>query len=366
MQTAPASYTPGRGTQATTEGRDNKEYQESLNAAQEKLNRRWEPTVLQRQERVGAKYEAFLTQFPGITWENSKPEDVLVFLEREQKQAKTTWCPQSLANMCSHLSMNFQRRGRCEEWSLRDTNQVSCNPCPSLSVDSYKRQFRKERAAAGYVSRAAVPMQWERAGSYSKLLKKRQLENTKWTDRVLAARDEVFFNFMRATGKRGGDSCRLNWDDFWVDGKQTDLRTAKFPVQGRVSIKMLDKTHLDKRTDPIDLEGTESDELMDSLQRYRDVLSEGCEIPRQVLLKCKPGKSELDLENRANQKLLVKRMKTGLQDAGMYDGETTHSVRRGKYQKLMDELEDADKVNTIMQIKNEHTGRLYGDKGRHL
>jgi integrase len=287
----------------------------------------------------------------GRTWADCTPDDVLVFM-------MTWWLPNhhardggevgpSAAKAClSALSSFFTRSGRSGAYNAY-TGQG--NPCDAVWVEDFRAAYQRLWVQAGYTEVSAVPMTYAKYRALVTHLWGAVTPALSSLERVLLLRDLFCVLLLWQTAIRGHDVGKLGLGDF-VDPVQPDRPYTGFPLPPPWQWGSAAAPTLGFRQ-----RGTKTYKLTRAplvLLEPHPVEPAFC-IPRTMALymwccsqpDAQPGSVISDLlirplapdrrgfkDSALRSAGLVARIRLHLRAAGLYDGETVHSFRRGALQ----------------------------------
>lgn len=187
---------------------------------------------------------------------------------------------------------------------------------------------------------------------------------------TMLERDAAFYSWLWATGRRGGETLVVRWEDIVTRASGTSVLDAWAASNAVESLMItLDCTKTEHRTRPRTLymhpsEGNPEHCGVRRLRRYQSWLDEvghpctGAVFPNMA--KAQGERTPLSIQAMEN------RLSSTMRQHNLYGGETVHGFRRG----LMQDLEDAGWAHAdILQhvgILTPEVGERYLDRGRHL
>lgn len=326
-------------------------YQQSLSFASAVIDNALEDKTNQARDQLGLELSSFLQSLGSDYSTDLKhvgPEDLLVFMEQHwlKKHAGShvpgidhlVASPSGVNSAFSHLSTLFRRLGRGESY---DEQTGVGNPCKSQLITLYKQGYGKTLWRQGYQESSAVPLQVTKLEPLVLHLDKEIQRTEKPVHRLLASRDLVLVLYNWTSGMRGKDGGQLCIPDFCNKEKQAIFKNGYDPLLPLPAEVWIFPTHGTKtnkqsrnKQDPVHLQLHENPKLC-TLRRLWEFMRQhslsGHPITHYIFRPLAPshcGFKEAPLTSSCSIKMLQQRLKA----AGLFNGETGHSLRRGGVQ----------------------------------
>lgn len=341
----------------------------------------WEDDTVRRREQAAAEFGEWLGRLPPVLqtdWAGASPEMVVAYLEGHWVPRHGTrqvqpgeWGPaaSTLEVHVAHLRSAFRLYGRVCAWG---TNMpASCNPCDSEAVTRYVAGYKRQYARAGHEAVAARPFAEGKLAALLQSLDARVANERGALGRVLLLRDVAMICFMGECGKRGKDCGQLKWRDLLDEsGQPLDPRTWRPKAGDRVAVKMFSKTHKVRREVAHEFEyPSEASERSSSflwrLEQYTQARAAAALPWGEGWLFSPQGRDRATLGGGPmGSSALSQRLRGHLAAAGLDEGETLHSLRRGRTQALVDAGVPAEGVMQAMGMASRRTFELYNSRQR--
>ena len=340
----------------------------------------WVASTRARRTRLVVELEEFLGASRAVTGgrnlHNCAPQDILAFLEMwsgrhagsRVADGRLMASPGGVQGALSHLSTYFEGAGRGGPY---DSVSGRGNPCKAFALPHFVRAYAREAHHAGYASASAVPMS---ADKVARLLRHLDLASAAETqlDRLwLILRDSALVCYLWVSGQRAGDAGRLRVGDVRAGPSSIQhlpLPFSPFPAIGSrfCVVPFQTKTSQDRRAMPITFAVAGATSLFclaTRLERYARVcvaLGRPLLDPRGFLFP-----SSRDPNRPVTSSLLNTRLRQHLEAMGAWEGETSHSFRRGSLQSVAAGGVPLSHVAAHGQIRSEATLARYLHPARH-
>ena len=239
----------------------------------------------------------------------------------EKGQSESCECPVSLSHsymkkIVGSLKESFKAKDRGSEW---DGCSMSGNPACGTEIKDFLQGVKVEQAEAHVVARQATPMMPNKLRRLCSYLKREaEAEGVAQATRVILLRDRAFFALQFFAGDRGGDLGKLLIQEVrrLTGGsglviRQTDGKTLK------------ENIFVVKKNEDVDICPVGA--VDDYMRLYDEVW--GARTTGYMF-------SPLEVDRTPGRKPLGSaasrmRLRKHLVDIGLFEGETTHSLRGG-------------------------------------
>ena len=319
---------------------------------------------------------------------NCSPQEVVCFLEQWRVTRKgrarpgaapgsiPEIAPGTLRNSSSNLSQLCVAAGRTDEtWSPSNPRG---NPVAHPTVTTYLSGYEQHCFQnTSYVSSGAVPMTLEVYLSLQDYLVGKADRETDLYQAALLWRDACLSAYLWETGQRGKEGCQLlvtdfNYDDTRCTPAWLDIIDGRINPEFTIVVESSNGTKSRKTKHPgtIDLstaydamQGTGV--LVQLLIPYSNAMR-ACGSPLLWHL-FKPSNQTQDgfREGEYSSDAFNKRLQKHLTTMKAWNGETTHSLRRGSTQLLWKNGATVSEIGEKRLWKRDTTIDLYLHKARH-
>lgn len=335
------------------------------------------PQTRANQEALLADLAQWLARLPpeagSPTLMTCEPAHIAAFLEDTKDPGGKA--PSTVANYRKALSGGFTRIGREQPFSA---SAPAGNPCASQYMRDYTKGQAREAVARGHVVRAARPMTAARLCLLAISLAERAADPTiAPLARVWLLRDLACALYMWLTATRGGDTVRLQLCEFVRGPGGSELLTASdwaaieragadpSARAPQLYIWPLQSKTCKQQRPPVQAVPPQPDPRFCFIRILGKLLTAARaagDPVRQYLARPRGGGNG---EHMTAQNL-AGRLRRHMETAGIYEGETCHSYRRGA-------LQDAVHVQGWTELQAQLLGNiatpsileLYLDRKRH-
>ena len=338
------------------------------------------PNTVRRQDAALEEFSNWLAEYgEDSTPLDCTPEQVLVYIHRywipRHSPNGKAIAPTTVLNQLSHLSTQFRLLGRGMSY-----DELACegNPCRSVDMSLYRKGFSRGAVAEGFLEQSAVPLTHEKFQTLIRYLWQRA-RLAAAVEQLLLLRDLVCFVIMWVTTSRGHDCGKLRLDDFRdpanprrpYGGFPLPLSLV-YPVGFHLVMSQLGtKTYQGCRAPPVQLWPVGDLELcpIRALAEYSRVCllpgaPAGSAITNYLFRPLRSDHAGFK-ESAMSSSGLTYRLRQHLQSAGLYDGETCHSFRRGALQHAQAAGLDEASLMALGQMRSAGTLKRYLDPTRH-
>ena len=370
-------------------------YQEGLHAAADTALASISQQNRQRRGQLRDELHNHLATLPyGKHLGNCTPEDLLVYMQMVYiprhagsilPNGTCIAAPSTIANVVSHLRMLFKELGRGEQW-LDDSR--TGNPAAAHQIKQWCQGHEKVSVSHGFRGSSAVPMQITTIQQLLHHLFQTIADPAQTAySKALAARDGFSFCLLWQTGMRSVNGRTVQFSDFTLPDQargslqaylqspalqphpaliQVQPQRTKTQLQNpfRISIPPAEEPILDVYFWLVGLTATAhlaGQPITAQLVRTSQPLQGAAASSQAHMLG--PQFSEREL-SRAG---LHARLITRLQAAGVYNGESLHSFRRGMAQYKVATGQTHEQVMSQMLLKTKRIlETVYLPCSRHL
>ncbi|GIL93774.1 hypothetical protein Vretimale_78, partial [Volvox reticuliferus] len=360
-------------------------YQRGLEKAQAVMDQALADSTRDRQDAAAAELQSWLSGAgAGTTLLDASPEDLLVYLEewwlpnhpgRKQEAAG----PQAVKGVLSALSGWFSRAGRVGPF---DPVSRTGNPCECPWVSDYRKGYTRLQMVGGYEEVSAVPMTEEKYGHLCQYLLDQAASATDVADTLTSLRDLLCVQFMFQSTYRGYDVGKLALGDFCHPDypDRADWRLPLPPPQEwppgatyRLCIRERGtKTSRIQRAPAVYLQSNPTcparcfpRTLALYMWRARQPDADGFQVVDHLFRPLRPNRLAFK-EEPLSSSALGARVRRHLHAAGLYEGETNHSFRRGALQAAAQQGLDESALKALGQIRSSAVLARYTDPTRHV
>eukprot|EP00798_Chlamydomonas_sp_ICE-L_P016039 gene16039-biopygen25035 len=360
-------------------------YSRGLEGAMAIMEHQVEPETLARRDAVGEEFAFWMARLPPpfpCDLRTARPEDIVCFMQTHwvQRHAGTKIpgidrllaSPSGVESALGHLSSLIQTLGRCGPY---DELTGHGNPCRGGPVQAYRRGYDRVLWKAGYQEGAAVPISKGKTEQLVRYLDGHAGRAPKVLQRLVYFRDALMVKHVWATayrGKEGGRLCLL--DLHYKDDRQIFPNgydpTVSLPNE--VVIKLTYGTKTNKRSrkhqEPVEyfLEPSSGYCFWGHLWAYLQLSHlAGYTVNHFVFRPLASRRDRFKEDQPFSCCALIKRVQKHLKDMGAYDGETSHSFRRGTLQASA-EVGGHDAAARHGRIKTPAVVDRYLDLKKHL
>ncbi|GLC41162.1 hypothetical protein PLESTB_001797700 [Pleodorina starrii] len=336
----------------------------------------------EKMERALQNFSLWLRQWGGgRQLMDCTPEQVLVYMEQHWTSAhrgrNSTGrpSPSAILSELSFLSTQFDLLGRR---GVYDPQTGAGNPCLSSDVTIYRRGYQRQSGNAGYQERSAVPLT---LAKYRRLVVYLYISAgaADGLARLVLLRDLLCFMYMWLTTTRGHDCGRLSLGDF-RDPRDVGRPYGGFPLAllqpweaypagfHLVVSQLGTKTYQGRRAPPVRLAPVEEMGFcfVRTLAQYLGFCRRGgWPVQGYLFRPLEPNQSGFS-ERPLGSAALSARLRLHLQGAGLYEGETCHSFRRGALQHARSVGVPTAGLLELGQMRSLGTLQRYLDPSRHL
>lgn len=340
------------------------------------------PSTRRAREAAMLEFEGWLLgRASGVSAHSCTPEHVLIYMERHWvsthrgRAAGGRPSPSSVLTHLSLLSGGFELYGRKGPWT-EDTPRG--NPCESTDVRLYRRGYGRQAGAGGYQERSARPLSYDKFAQLCRYLLN-AAPSTAGIEEACLYRDLLCYQFMWHTTTRGHDCGRLRLSDL-RDPANSSSAYSRYPLPlpllgtpltafpTLVVSQLGTKTYQGRRAPARDLAPAPvtSQCFVRCLAVYLKLCSEGGWAVGDWLFRPLRADRRGFEERAMSTSDLNYRLRRHLEQAGLGEGETCHSFRRGSLQHARATGAGLDALLQLAQMRSVGTLRRYLDPDRHL
>ena len=360
------------------------------------------PKTTAKRLSVAREFQAFLAQLPAPHTKNmaeAGPEDVLVFIEAVwSKQHAGSFLPgskgpiaspQGVSGALSFLRTTFDMLGKRGPYH---TSNMTGNPCECESVYRYSQGYQRSMWAQGYQESSAVPLTRVKIEVVGKQLLPLALNESVGTmDRLAAMRDITLMLFLWESSLRGREAGNLGLGDLYDCGSGLPLFPAgHFPLDSgyvgpplKLRIRLGRGTKTNKLSrggqEPIDLgredhpDPGQRSEVVGLLWGFMKLCGQlGHPVTDHIFRPLNDTKNGFKSTGYSTP-ALSHMVRHRLEAVGLYQGETSHSFRRGSLQALEQAAGSSTSHSEVVQmagkqarIKTPRVVNTYLDSTRHI
>ena len=293
-----------------------------------------------RRAALSSEFENFLKAAgSGRSMQDCLPKDVLLFLGHKDATGKgftqvhavecpfvgqlglhRCGCPRrlgadSIKKLISNLKAIFMVLGRGAGWIEQ---AVQGNPAASMEVLDYWLGVKDEQAEAHCRHRQAVPMFPDKLLRLVGYLYRELQLPLRPREKFLLLRDRAFFLLQFTLGSRGGDLAKLLIQEVFSEGVEGGLIIRQ--TYGKVRSEQVSVVRRGAQEDSCPVLA-----LAAYIQGARDL---GVDLDTGFVFRMTTPDGRV-LPGRISQPAMNKRLELHLRAIGVFEGETTHSLRGG-------------------------------------
>lgn len=272
---------------------------------------------------------------------NATPEDIRKFLIYKEKGGKTQLhsgncrflekhglqacnCPRTLAyksvdSLLGKIRALFRDEGRSGEWNQM---LLTGNPAASHLLKRHVQAVSQEQASASISPKQAPPLMFDKLGKLCRHLSYRVSVEKDSTTRYLYARDLAYFSLLCHSGSRGGDLGLLTANKMFELPDSEGFMVSQ--TVGKVAT-------IDNPRNFIVLPSKDNDICpIKNFKVYVGVSKDqGVMLKDGYVFRTKDKLSKEITNQPVSSSGMTERLKLHLKALRLYEGETSHSSRRG-------------------------------------
>jgi hypothetical protein len=335
----------------------------------ERGKKRYEDKTIQRYDQVFREMEDFLQRTPkhlDRTMENAVPLDILVFMEGHYilTHGRTTLpngevvpAYDTVKGVFTGLRKGFINLGRTGEWS---DEELTGNPRQSNLCGDWLAGYKRELLQWGYEACAAYPLTDEKRKLLIDYIDEKRRVLIDAGDLLGAARleeDALVYCYLWDSIQRGTEGARLHFEqvgkpipDEPPSAEPSWIKNRKRPRCGSIELP----------------EGGDYDlwERLPAWKRTLTSLGRPVTGKNPVFPAVERGAGGRFTGDAMTGDTLYSRLVTHLKGAELYEGESTHSFRRGGVQALVDAGVPLTVVADRMLVSTLPVVKAYNDRKR--
>ena len=289
-----------------------------------------------------AELQNFLyTLDPLTNLSNATPENIRKFLIFKEKGGKTQihevdcpfrgqhglkqcQCPSTLAvksvdSLLGKIRAIFRDSGRSGDWNPM---LLTGNPATSHILKRHLKAVGLEQKNAGISAKQATPLLFDKLGKLCRYLSYKVTVEKEETSKFLFARDLSYFSLLSHSGNRAGDLGLLTTNMIFELPDMNGLFISQ--TAGKVNT-------IDNPNNFTILPSEDGDICpVKHLKNYFRVASaSNIDLNEGYIFRTRDKKSQDIIDQPVSSSCMSDRLKTHLTAINLYDGETSHSSRRG-------------------------------------
>ena len=272
---------------------------------------------------------------------NATPDDIRKYLIFKEKGGKTQLhntschfrgthglksceCPRTLAyksvdSLLGKIRALFRDEGRSGEWNAM---LLTGNPASSHLLKRHQQAVSQEQAGANISVKQATPLMFNKLGKLCRHLSYRVTVEENQISKFLYARDLSYISILCNSGSRGSDLGLLTAEKCFEIPDSNGFFVSQ--TAGKIAT-------LDNPRNFVVLPSKDSDICpVRNLKIYVSVAKElGVRLDRGYIFRIKDKESKQIVNQPVSSSCMSERLKLHLKGLNLYDGETSHSSRRG-------------------------------------